>query len=568
MNIVPTFLATVRRSRHSRRNVRLMLQIVLLMFAVIALFAVIFHYLMLAEGHFHSPAASIYWVLETMTTLGYGDIVFTGDAGRLFAALVLLTGILLIFIIVPFTFIETVYASWVAARNEEMAPRRLARGISGHVIITSVDPVSFALIRKLEHYAYTYVLLVSKFDQALPLANQGYNVMVGELDKPETYKKAQIEIASMVAVTCQRDSINANVAMTIRRLAPEIPIVAIAQSATASQILKLAGATHVLQLTDSLSQFLARRVYGGKQRANVVASFDGLQIAEATVRDTKLVGLTIEATRLRTEAGVSVLGVWHRGEFTPGNPDTELTARSVLVLAGSTDHLQRFNALYPQPPVSGKPVVIIGGGRIGVATGQALEHAGIDYRIIERDPEACLADGHRVVGDATRLSVLMDAGIGDASTVIVTTHDDDINIYLTLYLRSIRPDLLIISRSMHERNLANLHRAGADFVMSHSTMGANYIFNRLKRSNIEMLAEGLDIFRLPVPPKLAGRKLADVGLRSRTGCILIAVQDESGMNINPDPHEPLPASGEIILLATVEQEASFLKAYPLASKPK
>ena len=55
---------------------------------------------------------------------------------------------------------------------------------------------------------------------------------------------------------------------------------------------------------------------------------------------------------------------------------------------------------------------------------------------------------------ATRadLEVLNDAGIKDATSVLVTTHDDAVNVYLTLYCRRLRPDMLILSRSTLDRN--------------------------------------------------------------------------------------------------------------------
>ena len=562
MNLVPALLATFRRNRLSRRNIALVAQLATLLVLLVVLFAIVFHYLMLAEDQDYPFLTSVYWVLTTMTTLGYGDIVFKSSAGQAFTIIVLVVGIMFIFVLIPFTFIETIYASWVQARNEEMAPRMLSRIVSGHVIITSADPVSFTLIEKLIRYGYSYVLLVPQYEQALPLAEQGYTVMVGELDNPETYRKAHIQIASLVAVTCQRDSVNANVALTVSKLAPTVPVIALAQHDESQKILMLAGASKVLQPLDTLSRSLARRVHGGGQRARIVASYNGLLVAEATVRETSLVGKSISESNLRSEIGVSVLGIWKRGEFFHGTPDCKITERSVLVLSCNADQLNLFNMTYQQGTVSDKPVLIIGGGRVGQATGQALERMKINYRIIERDPEEGSRNPRMVVGDASRLNVLREAGIDDTPTVILTTHDDDINIYLTLYLRSIRPDMTIISRSMHERNLNNLHRAGADFVMSHASMGANAIFNALKRTNIEMLAEGLDIFRIPVPKSLAGKSLAEIDLRRRTGCILVAITGEDGMHVNPDASTPLPASVEIILLATVEDEARFLKAYP------
>ena len=53
--------------------------------------------------------------------------------------------------------------------------------------------------------------------------------------------------------------------------------------------------------------------------------------------------------------------------------------------------------------------------------------------------------------------------------MLVTTHDDDINVYLTLYCRRLGPDLQIISRANLDRNVSTLHRAGADAVLSYAT---------------------------------------------------------------------------------------------------
>src|SRR5690606_34218276 len=152
-------------------------------------------------------------------------------------------------------------------------------------------------------------------------------------------------------------------------------------------ILELAGCNHVLQLGDMMGQGLARRVLGGPTLAHVIGSFGDLLIAEATVDRTPLVGKTLRESQLRNSAGINVLGIWTRGVFKNADPDAVLDAGSVLVIAGRQKDLERFNALADDLPEHDAPVVIVGGGRVGRATARSLAERGLDYRIVESQPE-------------------------------------------------------------------------------------------------------------------------------------------------------------------------------------
>ncbi|HLV36053.1 MAG TPA: TrkA C-terminal domain-containing protein, partial [Spirillospora sp.] len=289
--------------------------------------------------------------------------------------------------------------------------------------------------------------------------------------------------------------------------------------------------------------------------------FGDLRIAEATVYDTELVGKTLRESRLRELTGVNVLGIWQRGSFQIATPDTRIAANTVLVIAGSEAHIARYNDLFRREHPMTAPIVIIGGGRVGQAAGQSLAARGLDYRIVEKLPERIRDPEKYVLGDAAELEVLEKAGIRQAPTVLITTHDDDMNIYLTIYCRRLRPDIQIISRAGLERNVATLHRGGADFVMSYASTGANAIINLIGRDNILMVAEGLDVFEVDIPAALAGRTIAECDIRSQTGCTVIALRHDDHIQVMPDPHQPLPARGRIILIGVPEAEEHFLKLY-------
>ncbi|MDZ4669815.1 MAG: NAD-binding protein, partial [Phototrophicales bacterium] len=186
---------------------------------------------------------------------------------------------------------------------------------------------------------------------------------------------------------------------------------------------------------------------------------------------------------------------------------------------------------------------------------------GMDYRIIEKSPDRIRDPQKYVLGDGAELEVLEEAGIRTATAVLITTHDDDMNVYLTIYCRRLRPDAQIISRAGLERNIPTLHRAGADFVMSYASTGATTIINHIGRDHILMIAEGLAIFEIYIPKGLVGKTLAECPIRQKTGCTVVGIHIENTVEIMPDPHDFLKANTRLILIGAPESEEKFLKIY-------
>ena len=149
----------------------------------------------------------------------------------------------------------------------------------------------------------------------------------------------------------------------------------------------------------------------------------------------------------------------------------------------------------------------------------------------------------------------------ETPTVVVTTHDDDMNVYLTLYCRRLRPGIQIISRCTLDRNIDTLHRAGADFVMSYASMGSNAIFNLLRREDVLLLAEGLSALEMNIPPSLAGRTLGQTAIRETTGCNVVAIDTSDGLIVNPPTDTRLPLGARIIVIGGADEEERFLQRF-------
>lgn len=563
MKYIPAQVIYFIRSRTTKRNFKLLFKFFLALTAIVIIYSVLFQFIMLFEDRNFSWVTGFYWTLTMMSTLGIGDITFASDLGRIFSMVVLISGILFLLIMLPFTFIQFFYAPWLEAQSRARAPRELPENTTGHVILTNFDPITINLVEKLNQYNYEYVIIVTDLHRALELYDLNYKVVVGDPGDPETYRRLRTQNAALV-VANNDDMMNTNISFTIREISKKVPIVTNADADDSIDILQLAGSTHVFQFMKMLGKSLARRTLGVSMGANVIGRFDQLLIAEAPAMRTPLEGKTIAESKLRETIGITVVGIWERGRFEIPHPQTRINSTTVLLLAGSVEQLNKYDeifCIYRIYHTANAPVLILGGGRVGRAAAEALEEHQIDYQVVEKNSMHIENKDKYIHGNAADINVLNRAGIREAPTVIITTHNDPMNIYLTIYCRRLRPDIQIISRANLDRNISKLHGAGADLVMSYASMGANTIINLLKPGEILMFEEGLNVFRTPVPSPLVGKSLAENQIRKQTGCSVIAISTQGELNINPDPSIPLGENDEMIMIGTADAEKRFIENY-------
>ncbi len=566
MKFIVAQLAFLFKGKLSQTNIKLLSKFFLILLAFFIIYSVLFHFLMKFENREYSWITGLYWTLTVMSTLGFGDITFNSDIGRIFSIIVLLNGIVFLLVILPFTFIQFFYAPWLDAHNKARAPKSVQDDVSEHVIFTNFDSTTAYMIDRCRQYTIPYVLLVPELTRALELYDLGYKVVLGQLDNPDTYARLRVSQAALVVVM-NDDMAATNIISTIRETSDTVSTVTNADLDDSLDILRLAGSTHVFQFTKMLGKALARRVLGISMQANVIGRFDELMIAEAPAMQTVLQGKTLAESRLRQIAGVTVVGIWEKGRFEIPGPETRINASTVLVLAGSEEQLGRYDEvirLDRSRDIQQGPVLVLGGGRVGRSVAETLEARGIDYRVVEKRPVIASKSEKFVLGSAGDLDVLIQAGIYRTPSIIVTTHDDDLNIYLTIYCRKLRPDAQIISRASLDRNINTLHRAGANLVMSFTSLCANTIMNLLKPGKLLMLSEGLHIFRAVLESSLVGRSLAENRIRETTGCTIIAVKRAERTIINPDPEMVLQTKDELILVGAADAEKEFIQKYPVS----
>ncbi len=275
-------------------------------------------------------------------------------------------------------------------------------------------------------------------------------------------------------------------------------------------------------------------------------------------------GQTLRECAFRERFGLNVAGLWEGNSYHPARPDSRIDDLSILLLAGTATQLDAYDRKTARAATAlpTAPVLILGGGKVGEAAADALQKRGLPFRLVEKNPHLVPPDDSRyILGNAADLSILKRAGIMDTPSVIVTTHNDDLNIYLTIYCRKLRPDVQILSRSTLDRNVASLYNAGANLVMSHASMAASTIINLLSPGRVTILTEGLNIFRVPAPPALVGRSLIQSRIRETTDCNVVALNTGGVLSVPPDPTFPLEEDTVLILIGSADAERRFMEQY-------
>jgi len=116
-------------------------------------------------------------------------------------------------------------------------------------------------------------------------------------------------------------------------------------------------------------------------------------------------------------------------------------------------------------------ILICGFGRVGRQAARDLRAAGRDFVVIDTNVEetrghAAALEAPIIHGAASDDAILRRAGIMRAAGVIACVDSDAENVFITLTVREMRPDLPIVARAAVEDTERKLRHAGADRVVS------------------------------------------------------------------------------------------------------
>src|SRR5690606_33864016 len=182
---------------------------------------------------------------------------------------------------------------------------------------------------------------------------------------------------------------------------------------------------------------------------------------------------------------------------------------------GNKEQLNKIDALFLDYNINPNPVLLIGAGKVGLAAVKSLHKKGVLVNVVDKDPKVLKKVkpycNQVFKGDAADYQLLKRAGILEAPSILLTTHDDTMNIYLASYCRKLNQEVRIVSRISEARNVDIMQKAGADFVLSYSTLGSEAILSISKGQELTVLGEGFTLFIIPVPKSLERSEERRVG---------------------------------------------------------
>ena len=215
-------------------------------------------------------------------------------------------------------------------------------------------------------------------------------------------------------------------------------------------------------------------------------------------------------------------------------------------------------------------VIVCGHGRVGRAAAEFLVAGGHRVVVVDSDPARLAsldARVERVAGDVTDDEVLRTAGIATAAAVIVALETDADTVYVTLSARAMRPDVTIVSRARTTGSTGKLELAGATRAVNPQRIGGRRLAAFALQPDVAefldvvMHDEDLDwrIEQVVAGAGAAGRTLGELGVRERTGALLLAIRRTAGERLEANPPSDLgvPEGAVLIALGTSSELAAL-----------
>jgi len=187
---------------------------------------------------------AFYFTVVTISTVGFGDVVPVTLGGRLFASLLIISGVgtaVYVFSVVAQDVLEGNLRDFYL-RSSMM---RKIDGISSHVIACGYGRFGRVVVEELQGSGRDVVVVESDVTLETSLNEAGLDFVIGSATKDEVLTKAGIQRAESLVIATSEAANSVFITLVARELNPELSIHARGETESAIRRLRRAGADFV-----------------------------------------------------------------------------------------------------------------------------------------------------------------------------------------------------------------------------------------------------------------------------------------------------------------------------------
>jgi voltage-gated potassium channel len=305
------------------------------------------YFFMVIEGR--SFFESLYFVVASITTVGYGDVVPLTGAGKFLAILLMVLGAGAVLAIIPLTFGYFMEKGIRAALGIEKIPK-----LRDHIIVCRYNDLADQAIEEIKAHHIPFVVIDD--DEAVVKNLREIEVphINGDPSEERMLEKAAIGKAKAIILASESDSENAFVAMASKTLNPKVKIIGRVNSDESVPIFERIGIDKIIEPHDIALKVLVKNALSpyAADLLDKISLFKDINLGQFQLsRDSLLVEKSIVETAFRDKTGASIVAVWREGEMHPNpSPDEVLQENDVLLVMGTASQLNRAKALVERRP--------------------------------------------------------------------------------------------------------------------------------------------------------------------------------------------------------------------------
>jgi voltage-gated potassium channel Kch len=206
------------RSRRADFDRAILVAILFAMAAIVLTFTLFF-----ANALDLSYVDAMYFVMTTVTTVGYGDIALR-DA----STPVKIVGMIMMFAGAAFiALLFGLFTDWVVSRRLEIAAGRVRVRGNGHIVIAGSGNVGVRVAEGLREKDHRVVIIERNADNKNieVLRANGHHVILADAARAATLSLAKVEDSAAMLCLTDSDAVNFQIALLIRARSADVPII-------------------------------------------------------------------------------------------------------------------------------------------------------------------------------------------------------------------------------------------------------------------------------------------------------------------------------------------------------